>query len=80
VVNLISSCLSFFLSASTAFIYIFIVPTYTTTIITLKPCALNVEFQHFILKFNKISLLLIDLEIIQLLVNAHLSRLGHIIT
>jgi len=32
------------------------------------------------LKFNKISLLLIDLEIIQLLVNAHLSRLGHIIT
>jgi hypothetical protein len=24
-----------------------------TTIITLEPCALNAEFQHFILRFNK---------------------------
>jgi hypothetical protein len=37
--------------------YIFTAPTCTTTIITLKPCALNAEFKHFILKFNKISLL-----------------------
>jgi hypothetical protein len=28
------------------------------TIITFKPCASNAEFQHFILRFNKISLLL----------------------
>jgi hypothetical protein len=29
-------------------------PTYTTTtIITLEPCALNGEFQHFIPRFNK---------------------------
>jgi hypothetical protein len=39
------------------YIYIFTAPTYATTIITLEPCALNAEFQHFILKFNKISLL-----------------------
>ncbi len=33
-------------------------PTCTTTIITLEPCgALNAEFQHFILRFNKTSLL-----------------------
>jgi hypothetical protein len=29
----------------------------TTTTIGLEPCALNAEFQHFILRFNKISLL-----------------------
>jgi hypothetical protein len=45
-------------SASTAATYIFTAPTCTTTIITLEPCALNAEFQHFILRFNKISLLL----------------------
>jgi hypothetical protein len=28
------------------------------TLITLQPCALNAQFQHFILRFNKISLLL----------------------
>ncbi len=40
--------------------YIFVAPpTCTTTTITLKPCALNAEFQHFILRFNKISLLCI---------------------
>jgi len=31
--------------------------TCTTTIITLEPCALNAEFQHFIPRFNQISLL-----------------------
>jgi hypothetical protein len=41
--------LSFFLSAFTAAAaYIFTAPTCTTTIITLKPCASNTEFQHFI--------------------------------
>jgi hypothetical protein len=37
--------------------YIFTAPTCTTTIITLELCALNGEFQHFILRFNEISLL-----------------------
>ncbi len=37
---------------------IFNAPTWTTTIISLKPCALYAEFQHFILRFSKISLLL----------------------
>ncbi len=55
VVNSVSSCLSFFLSASTAATYIFTALTCTTTTITLDPCALNAEFQHFILRFNKIS-------------------------
>jgi hypothetical protein len=36
---------------------IFTAPIYTITIIGLEPCALNPEFQHFILSFNKISLL-----------------------
>jgi hypothetical protein len=31
-------------------------PTCITIIISLGPCALNAEFQHFILRFNKISL------------------------
>ncbi len=57
VVNWDSSPLSFSLSAFTAFTYIFTAPTCTTTIISLKPCALNADFQHFILRFNKISLL-----------------------
>jgi hypothetical protein len=46
-----------FVSASTAATYIFTAPTCRTTIITLEPCALNAEFQHFMLRFNKISLL-----------------------
>jgi hypothetical protein len=37
--------------------YIFTAPTEPTTIISHEPCALNVEFQHFIPKFNNISLL-----------------------
>jgi hypothetical protein len=56
VVNWVSSCLSFFLSAFSAARYIFTAPTCTTTIISLEPCALNAKFQHFILRFNKISL------------------------
>ncbi len=40
-VNWVSSYLFFFLSASTAI----------TTIISLQPCALNAEFQHFLIKF-----------------------------
>ncbi len=59
VVNWVSSPLSFFLSASIAATYIFTAPTCTTTIISLKPCALDAEFQHFILRYNKISLLCI---------------------
>jgi hypothetical protein len=43
-----------FLSASTAATDIFTAPTCT---ITLEPCAINAEFQHFILRVNKISLL-----------------------
>jgi hypothetical protein len=43
----------FFLSAT----YISTTPKSRTTIITLEPCALNAEFQHFILRLNKISLL-----------------------
>jgi hypothetical protein len=43
--------------ASTAAAYIFTAPNCTTIIINLGPCVLNAEFQHFILKFNKISLL-----------------------
>jgi hypothetical protein len=38
-----------FLSASTAATYIFTDPNFTTTIISLKPGALNAGFQHFIL-------------------------------
>jgi hypothetical protein len=49
VVNRVSSCLSFFLNASTAAIYIFTDPNITTTIISLEPGALNAEFHHFIL-------------------------------
>jgi len=37
--------------------YIFTAPTKTTTIISHEPCALNAEFQHFIPRFNNISLL-----------------------
>jgi hypothetical protein len=48
--NWVSTCLSFFPSAFTAATYIFLAPTYTATIITLEPCPLNAEFQHFILR------------------------------
>jgi hypothetical protein len=35
-------------------VYIFTAPNCTTTtIISLKPCALDAELQHFILRFNK---------------------------
>jgi hypothetical protein len=57
--SFILSFLSFFLSASTAATYIFTATTTcTTTIIMLEPCALNAEFQHFIPRFNKISITL----------------------
>ncbi len=54
-VNWVSSCLSFFLSASTAAAttYIFTAPNCTTTIISLEPCALNAEYQQFILRSIK---------------------------
>jgi len=55
--NWVSSCLSFFLSTSTAATYIFNAPTCTVTIITIKPCPWKAEFQHFIPTFNRISLL-----------------------
>jgi hypothetical protein len=57
VVNWVSSPLSFLWSTSTAATYIFTAPTCRTTIITLERCALNDEFQHFMLRCNKISLL-----------------------
>jgi hypothetical protein len=42
--------------ASTAATYIFTAPTTCrTAIITLEPCALNAETQHFILRFNIIG-------------------------
>jgi hypothetical protein len=41
------------LSANTIATYILSAHTSTTIIITLEPCALNAEFQHFILRFNK---------------------------
>ncbi len=37
--------------------YIFAAPTCRTTIITLETCALNAQFQYFIRRLNKISLL-----------------------
>jgi hypothetical protein len=49
--------LPFFVSTSTAATYFFTTPTCTTAIIALLPCALNAEFQHFILRFNNILLL-----------------------
>jgi len=50
----LSFILSFFLlSACAAVTYIFTAPTCTTIIITLEPCALNAETQHFIPRFNK---------------------------
>jgi len=57
VVNRISSRLSILLSASTAATNYRTAPTCTATTITPRPCSLNAEFQHFIHRFNKISLL-----------------------
>jgi hypothetical protein len=54
-INWVFTLFSNFLNAFTTATYIFIAPTCTTTIITLEPYALNVEFQHFIPIFNKIS-------------------------
>jgi hypothetical protein len=59
VVNWVSSPISFFLRASPAATYVFTDRTCTPVIITLEPYAWNAEFQHFILKFNQISLLCI---------------------
>ncbi len=56
-VNWVSSCLSFFVSSSTAATYIFIALNCTTAIISPEPCAFNAEYQHFILRFIKMSLL-----------------------
>jgi hypothetical protein len=63
VVNRVSSCLSFFLSASTTATYIFTAPNCTTTIITLEPCASSAEYQgfhtelqDFILRFIKMKI------------------------
>ncbi len=54
----LSFTLSFlFCSASTVAAYIFTALTCKATIVSLQPCALNADFQHFILRFNKISLL-----------------------
>jgi hypothetical protein len=44
VVNSVSCCLSFFLTASSAATYNFTAPVQLGTIITLEPCALNVSF------------------------------------
>jgi hypothetical protein len=62
--NRVSSCLSFFLSdsASTVATYIFTAPNCTTTIISLEPCALNAELQHFILRFINVFSLRIPMK------------------
>jgi len=50
----LSFILSFiFLSASATATYILTARICRTAIVTLKPCALNPEFQHFILRFVK---------------------------
>ncbi len=56
VVNRVSPVL-LFLSASTVAAYIFTAPTCIARIISLEPCALNFDFQHFIPRFNKNFLL-----------------------
>jgi hypothetical protein len=52
VVNWVSPCLSFFMSIPSAVPCMFTVPKCTTTKINLELCALNAEFQHFILSCN----------------------------
>jgi hypothetical protein len=51
-------CVSSFFSASTVPAYIFTALTSKATIISLEPCALNADFQHFIPRSNKIFLTL----------------------
>jgi hypothetical protein len=46
-INQVSPYFSFFHSVATAAIYIFIVLTYTITIITFEPCASNVDLINF---------------------------------
>jgi hypothetical protein len=46
-----------FFSASIVAAYIFTAPTCKATIISVEHCALNADFQHFIPRFNKISLI-----------------------
>jgi len=59
VVNWISSCHSFLRERlHSSYIYFHCSYLYMCTIITLEPCALDAEFQHFIPRFNKISLIL----------------------
>jgi hypothetical protein len=54
----LSFILSFIFLECLHYYYIcFHAPTCITTIIIFEPCALNVEFQDFILRFNEISLL-----------------------
>jgi hypothetical protein len=51
-----SSCLSFFLSTSTAATYIFpllLLPVHNYNNYSLEPCALNAEFLNFVLRFYK---------------------------
>ncbi len=55
-------CLSFFFSASTVATYIFTALIWKATIISLEPCALNANFQHFIPRSNKHFLLYDILE------------------
>jgi uncharacterized BrkB/YihY/UPF0761 family membrane protein len=55
--SFILSVFPFILSLFTAVTYVFVTPTCTITIIILDPSPLNSEFQHFILRLNKISLL-----------------------
>jgi hypothetical protein len=60
VVNWVSSCPSFFSWAPPlllACIYFQCSYLYNTTVTSLKYCALNAEFQHFILRFSKTPLL-----------------------
>jgi hypothetical protein len=71
VVNWVSSCLSFFLGASTVAIYIFIAHNITATVISLEPGALNAEFRHFILSC---SILCWDLIKCLLLCGYHWKR------
>jgi len=61
-VNWVSYCLSFFLSASTAATYIFTALNCTTTVTSRKPRALNAKFQHFVVRFNKMFLLCYTIE------------------
>jgi hypothetical protein len=52
VVNWVSPCLSFFLAPP------FTAPSCKATIISLEPCTLNADFQHFIPRSNKFPYLL----------------------